>query len=238
MILNVSRSWAVLLSLLLHSIHLVPVGGLGRDQLPLSQESPLNRQNAVSGVISASPLLSFHRSICQIESTTNGEQSVGDYLFSYLKKRGFHALRQEVPVPPPSGSGDRKGRKKRFNVFAWPQEPLASTATLDVESEDDYGDDVLGDFAPQVILTSHMDTVPPFILTLHWPLRRPVPLFRVSRTSTDQKFSSRVRPTPSCPSSLHRAIIIMIMTLKNRPRRTMTIPPHSPLTLAPEIRCQ
>lgn len=163
MILNISRSWAVLLSLLLHSIHLVPVGGLGRDQLPLSQESPLNRQNAVSGVISASPLLSFHKSICQIESTTNDEESVGDYLFSYLKKRGFHALRQEVPVPPPSGSGDRKGRKKRFNVFAWPQEPLASTATLDVEGEDDYGDDVLGDFAPQVILTSHMDTVPPFI---------------------------------------------------------------------------
>lgn len=60
-------------------------------------------------------------------------------------------------MPQPSGS---KNRKKRFNVFAWPKDATSSSPSEDVDEDED---DVLGDFAPKVILTSHIDTVPPFI---------------------------------------------------------------------------
>ncbi|ERF70239.1 hypothetical protein EPUS_00427 [Endocarpon pusillum Z07020] len=150
MILKDNCSSFCLFWLLLPPIPLAQASNRIHDQSPLSQDP-------ISEVISASPLLSFHRSLCQTESISNNENAVGNYLFSYLKKHHFHVLRQEVPQP-----ADSTDKKKRFNVFAWPKADInASTPILDLVDEEK--DDVLGDFVPKVILTSHIDTVPPFI---------------------------------------------------------------------------
>lgn len=125
-----------------------------------SQHSPIAPSDqtitSISEIISSSPLLSFHRSLCSIESTSNNENNVGNYLVSYLRDHGFGVLRQ--PVPPEDPSSPSPGGP-RFNVFAWPltgQSPKASTPELP-------DNDDLGSFQPRVILTSHIDTVPPYI---------------------------------------------------------------------------
>ncbi len=155
MIVERSYSVALLSSLLSLSIHLAQATHLANYQTPLSQDDSVTNAGPISRVISTSPLLSFHRSLCQIESITNNEHSVGSYLFSYLRRHNLNVLRREVPQP-----GDSKNKKKRFNVFAWPKD-TASSSDSDIENEDE--DDILGDLAPKVILTSHIDTVPPFI---------------------------------------------------------------------------
>ena len=157
MILKDNYSSFILFSLLLPSIPLAQASNPLDDQSPLSQDHSPSTQDPISAVISGSPLLSFHRSLCQIESITNNEDAVGNYLFSYLKKHDFHVLRQEVPQPP-----DSTNKKKRFNVFAWPKANV-NASTLIFDPPDEEKDDVLGDFIPRVILTSHIDTVPPFI---------------------------------------------------------------------------
>jgi acetylornithine deacetylase len=153
------QSSAILVYLLLFSLHLVKASNRIQDQSLLSDNKDRSTimQDPVSKVISSSPLLSFHRSLCEIESITDNENAVGEYLFSYLKKHNFHVLRQEVPQPSES-----EYKTKRFNVFAWPK-GNTSDSTSTVEDEVDQEDDELGDFAPKVILTSHIDTVPPFI---------------------------------------------------------------------------
>lgn len=126
-----------------------------RHQSALSQDKPSPAtQDPISREISSSPLLSFHRSLCQIESITNGEAAVGNYLFSYLKRHNFRVLRQEVPQPPGS-----ENTGKRFNIFAWPEDAISPSTFHHYQDEDD----ALDNFAPKVIVTSHIDTVPPFI---------------------------------------------------------------------------
>ncbi|KAN0086671.1 hypothetical protein V8E54_000359 [Elaphomyces granulatus] len=93
-------------------------------------------------VIDVSPLLSYHRNIIQIESTTKNEAEVGDFIIQFLQARGFHVEKQVVLT----SEAERKGQnnpeyKERFNVYAYP-----ASSQL-----------------PRILLTSHIDTVPPFI---------------------------------------------------------------------------
>lgn len=94
----------------------------------------------LDAVIKESPLLSLHRSICEIESISNSEQAVGNFLADYLESRNFTVVKQEVPLDDGEGNGDSKNQ--RFNVFAYPSNSKP---------------------APEVILTTHMDVVPPYI---------------------------------------------------------------------------
>lgn len=87
-------------------------------------------------VIKDSELLSLHRDLCEIESISDSEQDVGEFLAEYLESHDFTVEKQEVPF-----DGDGDSDKPRFNVFAY------------------SGDDAEVD----VILTSHIDTVPPHI---------------------------------------------------------------------------
>lgn len=105
----------------------------------------------LSSIISHSPLLSLHREICEIESISNNELAVAKFLVSYLRAHNFTVTTQKVPQP--SGS-DYKG-KERWNVFAVPDAKKFGSTT---------------DHGPKVLLTSHIDTVPPFIpYTLSYP---------------------------------------------------------------------
>ena len=75
------------------------------------------------------------RQLIDIESITYNEGAVGEFLANYLTERGFRVERMPVAQPPES-----KSTSARFNVYGAGQ-----------------------DAAPVVVLSTHMDTVPPYI---------------------------------------------------------------------------
>lgn len=80
-------------------------------------------------------LLLLHQSLVEIPSTTNNEAQVGDFLINYLSEKGFAVERQHIP-----SSNDTV---PRFNVLAWPRNRPSNWS--------------------RVVVTSHIDTVPPHI---------------------------------------------------------------------------
>ncbi|KAI0508976.1 hypothetical protein F5B22DRAFT_618737 [Xylaria bambusicola] len=80
-------------------------------------------------------LLSFHKSLVDFNSTTGSEAGVGEFLIDYLTERGFVAERQTLPTSDLSAP--------RFNVVAWPNSRNSTSS--------------------KVVVTSHIDTVPPYI---------------------------------------------------------------------------
>ncbi|KAF9886225.1 hypothetical protein FE257_011948 [Aspergillus nanangensis] len=90
--------------------------------------------NALDDIINDSQFLSFHRDLVQISSISGHEQEVGSFVAEFLQARNFTVVKQ--PVPAKEG-----GDQDRFNIYAYPSS---------VET-------------PEVLLTSHIDTVPPFI---------------------------------------------------------------------------
>jgi acetylornithine deacetylase len=73
--------------------------------------------------------------LCEIESTTYFEGSVGDFLADFLTGRGWAVEKTAVPQPEESA-----GQGPRWNVYAG----------------------VAGQ-APDLVFSTHMDTVPPYI---------------------------------------------------------------------------
>jgi acetylornithine deacetylase len=78
--------------------------------------------------------ISLTRQLVDIESITYNEAAVGEYLHLLLQERGFTVERTDVPQPPNS-----RYSGPRFNVYGGDGKP------------------------PDVVLSTHMDTVPPFI---------------------------------------------------------------------------
>ncbi|KAK0648924.1 hypothetical protein B0T16DRAFT_325832 [Cercophora newfieldiana] len=91
-------------------------------------------------------LLSLHKALIDIPSTLGGgsEDKAAEYLVEYLKERGYAA--QLELVPPRS---DTSPETKRFNVLAWPGAGSIS--------------DPAHTRKPRVLVTSHLDVVPPYI---------------------------------------------------------------------------
>ncbi len=75
------------------------------------------------------------RQLCEIESTTYHEGSVGDFLAEFLAGRGWDVEKSPVAQPTESGSNDA-----RWNVYAGP-----------------------AGRGPDLAFSTHMDTVPPYI---------------------------------------------------------------------------
>ncbi|SPO05386.1 related to Probable carboxypeptidase BDBG_01803 [Cephalotrichum gorgonifer] len=90
-------------------------------------------------VIKDSELLSLHRKISEIESISNTEQRVGEFLVEYLQSHDFTVEKQEVAFDDGT-EGDPNN--PRFNIIAYPSG---------------------GDFDVDVFLNTHIDTVPPHI---------------------------------------------------------------------------
>jgi acetylornithine deacetylase len=79
--------------------------------------------------------ISLTRRLVEIESITGNEAGVGEFLLRELGALGFRAERMPVPFPP-----DTEAKcGERFNVYA-------------TEGE-----------APEIVFSTHMDTVPPFL---------------------------------------------------------------------------
>ena len=81
-------------------------------------------------------LLSLHKDLINIESISGNEHHVGEFLAHYLKKHHFHVTIQKVPALK---SNPKKA--SRFNVLAYRGDSPKS----------------------RVLVTSHIDTVPPYI---------------------------------------------------------------------------
>jgi acetylornithine deacetylase len=88
--------------------------------------------------------IALTKQLVDIESTTYYEAPAGEFLASYLAELGYQIERQPVPHPDPArtpGAG-RSGviAEPRFNVYA-----------------------TLPGSSPELVLSTHMDTVPPFL---------------------------------------------------------------------------
>ena len=112
------------------------------NQYPLSPDVQAPSKD-LSDIIAASPLLTLHRALCEVESISNSENAVGKLLVSYLEAHNFTVTTQEVRQPDSS-------KKPRYNIFARPESPLLR-------------DRIRKRSGPRVLLTSHIDTVPPFL---------------------------------------------------------------------------
>ncbi|PYI23378.1 peptidase [Aspergillus japonicus CBS 114.51] len=111
------------------------------------QQAPLSLTSDPSDIIDASPFLSFHRNLVQIPSVSGNETAVGLFLADFLEAHNFTVIKQ--PVPAGNQATDTPTDTNRFNIFAYP----ASSPSQD---------------RPEILLTSHIDTVPPFLpYTLH-----------------------------------------------------------------------
>lgn len=93
--------------------------------------------SSLDDIINDSPYLSFHRDLVQISSISGHEQRAGDFVAEFLQAHNFTVVKQ--PVTNREDSDD----DGRFNVFAYPSSASSPT--------------------PEILLTSHIDTVPPFI---------------------------------------------------------------------------
>lgn len=135
-----------------------PLGGLWATPSSASAEPAaapaetlsVDGSHDVDKIIDASPLLSFHRDLVQIESISGNEHDVGVFLAQFLEARNFTVVKQEVPpvkekdtdISTINTGTNASTAKPRYNIYAYP-----SSLTT----------------PPSILLTSHIDTVPPFI---------------------------------------------------------------------------
>ncbi|RAH80171.1 Zn-dependent exopeptidase [Aspergillus japonicus CBS 114.51] len=124
---------------------------LASTQQPLFDPPPhdaivnSNSELELDRIITSSPLLSFHRDIVTIESISENEQEVGDFIIDFLLSYNL-TVEKQVVTPKSTTT------KERFNIYAY------------------AGDNRF----PEILLTSHIDTVPPFIpYSLHPPAPNP-----------------------------------------------------------------
>lgn len=88
-------------------------------------------------------LLALHKHLVETSSVTGTEHDVGDFLVDYFTSKSWHYEIESVPPKNNTPEG-----KDRFNVIAWPPSSSNGDATrLD----------------PKVLVTSHIDVVPPHI---------------------------------------------------------------------------
>ena len=89
------------------------------------------------------------RQLCEIESTTYHEGAVGDFLADFLAGRGWEV--EKTPVEQPT---ENAGGGPRWNVYAG-----AADETPDLHPTDEG----LSVGTPDLVFSTHMDTVPPYI---------------------------------------------------------------------------
>src|SRR5579875_1832188 len=83
--------------------------------------------------------IALTKQLVDIESTTYHEAPAGEYLAELLAAQGWTVERQQVPQPDPARTPGG-GSGPRFNVYA-----------------------ALAGVTPDVVLSTHFDTVPPFL---------------------------------------------------------------------------
>ena len=117
----------------------------GFDEFTLHQQ-PIPQAEPSSSGKWTTELLSLHRQLVEVESITGDEYAVATFLEGYLVGQALTVERHVIPPSLPSRSNGALDHKPRFNIYAYPR---------------------IGRRA-KVLLTSHVDTVPPFYnYTIH-----------------------------------------------------------------------
>ena len=93
-------------------------------------------------------LIDIHRSLIEIPSISGSEHDVGVYLMSVLERYDFTTQKQVVP------SSDNSTTSERFNILAWPN--FGHRHTNSKEDKKDI-------HRHRMLVTSHIDVVPPYI---------------------------------------------------------------------------
>ena len=116
-----------------------------RPQRTLATSAYIEQQVTLNdGLISSNPLLSLHRDLVELESISLNEYSVGNYLVNYLRQHNFTVEKQYLkPVKSKQAPENYYlSEASRFNILAYKGSSPKS----------------------RVLVSSHIDTVPPF-----WP---------------------------------------------------------------------
>ncbi|CAI7614831.1 unnamed protein product [Penicillium glandicola] len=155
-------------------------------RVPSSPSQPSYTQAGLDDIISDSALLSLHRDLIKIESISGNEHDVGLFVAQYLEARNFTVIKQEVP--PVKG---QENTKTRYNIYAIPK---SHTQT------------------PSILLTSHIDTVPPFI---PYSVHQPIP--DDSTTFDSENLILAGRGSVDAKASVAAQIIATLKTLDSQP---------------------
>lgn len=110
-----------------------------------AEQAPLSHHSSTPVPPFRARLLGLHRNLVSIESITGRENSAASFLVDYLTSRGWEAYLDFVPPMP-----NTPPRRERFNVVAW-------------RSDGDPSPMLPPKVPPRVLLTSHIDVVPPYI---------------------------------------------------------------------------
>ncbi|KAL8889432.1 MAG: hypothetical protein Q9192_006021 [Flavoplaca navasiana] len=105
----------------------------------LRPQNPLISQGFAA--LDTTDVYSLHRKLAEIPSISDSEHAIGEFLASYLKARNFNV--EKHPVPPFYSLKDHEKHQQRFNLLAYPSSSSSN--------------------GTRVLLTAHLDTVPPFI---------------------------------------------------------------------------
>ncbi|KAH8732546.1 hypothetical protein GQ44DRAFT_670039 [Phaeosphaeriaceae sp. PMI808] len=105
------------------------------SQVPATRVSTSVAASALPSLTTAErdELFSLHEELVNIPSISNDEVKAADYVSKYLEELGYHV--EKIPV----------GNTNTYNVFSYPK-ALKDQAVW-----------------PEVLITTHIDTVPPFI---------------------------------------------------------------------------
>jgi len=120
------------------------------ERLPQQQLIAQDETDDLAKIISSSSLLSLHRALVEIESISGNELSAGELVVSTLEAHNFTVTTQLVPDV-------NNASAKRWNIYATPDPTKFSSARglLPIKNHKSA--------QPKVILSSHIDTVPPYI---------------------------------------------------------------------------
>jgi acetylornithine deacetylase len=169
-----------------------------QQQQPLGSSIPASpgsieefEQAHIDKFISSDPLLSFHRGLVEIESISGNEHDVGVFVAEFLESKNFTVVKQKVaPVKEKEDNGDEQTLKTRYNIYAYP-------SSLQEQ--------------PSILVTSHIDTVPPFI-----PYSAHQPDAPSLSSSTDNLILSG-RGTVDAKGSVAAQVFAVLETLESNP---------------------
>ncbi|KEF62783.1 acetylornithine deacetylase [Exophiala aquamarina CBS 119918] len=133
---------------LLLAVALGHASGLSDVQEPIIAASlNVSGNGKLSEVIASSPLLSLHRAICEVESVSDNELPVAKLIIKFLEAHNFTVKTQSVP--PPDATNDTQ---VRWNIYAYPDPSKYGGSQAETSQP-----------SPKILLSSHIDTVPPHI---------------------------------------------------------------------------
>ena len=113
------------------------------EQISIQHDGTEFSTKNLDKVIKKSAMLTLHRALCEVESISYNELPVAQLLTSFLEAHNFTVITQDVSQPANSDS-----TKERLNVIAYPKASKYGSTSWK---------------PPKVLLSSHIDTVPPFI---------------------------------------------------------------------------